>query len=222
MEDGSRAETPAEGVVSPAAIPGGRRRSEGTQRLEAMSDAVIAIAITLLVLEIHVPEEKGNAELARALMDQWPSYFGFALSFLTIGIVWANHHDMFRNIARVDHLLVVLNLLLLMGVSFIPFSTAVLAEHLEAEDGRLVATILYGSSFLFTAVLLNVIWYYASWNRRLIAPDVSERHIHGRSVRYVVGPLFYGLTLPLAMISPLISLTVYAVVAAIYLIPVGD
>ena len=199
-----------------------RRRSEGTERLEAMSDAVIAIAITLLVLEIHVPEETGNAELARALIDQWPSYFGFALSFLTIGIVWANHHHMFRDIARVDHVLVVLNLLLMMGISFIPFTTAVLAGHLEAEDGRLVATILYGSSFLFTAVLLNVIWHYASWKRRLIAPDVSERHIHGRSVRYVAGPLFYGLTLPLAMISPLISLTVYVVVAAIYLIPVGD
>jgi uncharacterized membrane protein len=199
-----------------------RRRSEGTERLEAMSDGVIAIAITLLVLEIHVPDEEGNADLARALLEQWPSYFGFALSFLTIGIVWANHHDMFRDFARVDHVLVVLNLLLMMGISFIPFSTAVLAGHLEAEDGRLVATILYGSSFLFTAVLLNVIWHYASWNRRLIAPDVSERHIHGRSVRYVIGPVFYGLTLPLAMLSPLISLTVYAVVAAIYLMPVGD
>jgi uncharacterized membrane protein len=199
-----------------------RRRAEGTERLEAMSDGVIAIAITLLVLEIHVPAERGNADLARALLEQWPSYFGFALSFLTIGIVWANHHDMFRDFARVDHVLVVLNLLLMMGISFIPFSTAVLAGHLEAEDGRLVATILYGSSFLFTAVLLNVIWHYASWNRRLMAPDVSERHIHGRSVRYVIGPLFYGLTLPLAMLSPLISLTVYAVVAAIYLIPVGD
>jgi len=209
-------------MLSPAVIQEEGRRSEGTQRLEAMSDAVIAIAITLLVLEIHVPEEKGNEALARALAEQWPSYFGFALSFLTIGVVWANHHHMFQDIARVDHLLVVLNLLLMMTVSFIPFSTAVLAGHLEAEDGRLVATVLYGGNFLVTALVLNVLWHYASWNRRLIAPDVSDRHIHGRSVRYVAGPLFYGLTLPLALVSPLASLTVYVVVAAIYLIPVGD
>jgi uncharacterized membrane protein len=197
-------------------------KSPSTARLEAVSDGVIAIAITLLVLEIHVPEAEGNRELLEALGHEWPSYFGFALSFITIGIMWVNHHHMFQDIERVDHILLVLNLLLLMGISFVPFSTAVLAQNLETDDGRFVATLLYGSSFLFTAILFNAMWRYASWDRRLLRPDLSERHIQQRSTRYLFGPLFYGLTLPIAIASPLASLAVYVVMAALYLLPVED
>jgi uncharacterized membrane protein len=197
-------------------------QSAGTQRLEAISDGVIAIAITLLVLEIHVPEEKGNAELLRALADQWPSYFGFALSFITIGIMWANHHHMFHDIQRVDHTLVVLNLMLLMSISFVPFSTAVLTTHLEEEEGRFVATLLYGGTFLFTAVLFNVLWYYASWDRRLLMPTVSDTRIRKRKTRYIFGPVLYGLALPLAIVSPFAALGTYVFLAAMFLLPIEE
>jgi uncharacterized membrane protein len=116
----------------------------------------------------------------------------------------------------------VLNLMLLMGVSFVPFSTAVLATHLEAQEGRFVATLVYGGTFLFTAVFFNAIWHYAAWNRRLLFPKVSDTRIRKRSIRYIFGPVFYGLTLPVAIVSPLAALGTYVFLAAIYLLPIEE
>jgi uncharacterized membrane protein len=110
----------------------------GTTRLEAFSDGVFAIAITLLVLEIRLPDEHRIEELgglAQALLGLWPSYAGYVISFVTIGIMWANHHNVIRMMARVDHGLMVWNLLLLMAISFTPFSTAVMAEHCRMPGG---------------------------------------------------------------------------------------
>jgi uncharacterized membrane protein len=194
--------------------------NSGPARLEAISDGVISIAITLLVLEIEVPSEKGNSDLLRALANQWPSYFGYALSFITVGILWANHHQMFQDIDHVDDVMLVLNLLLLMGISFIPFTTGVLAEHLETQDGRFVATLFYGGCFLFTAVLFNVMWHYAAWKRRLLRTEVTDKRIHRRTIRFIFGPIFYGVTLPLAIVSPLVSLAVYVLLAVVYLAPI--
>ncbi|CAA9522669.1 MAG: hypothetical protein AVDCRST_MAG73-266, partial [uncultured Thermomicrobiales bacterium] len=103
-----------------------------TVRLETFSDGVIAIAITLLVIEIHVPELDGDyaaADLWRGLRDLWPSYLGYLLSFVIIGILWANHHNVFRMIGRTDHWLIVINTLFLLCVGFLPFTTALLAEY---------------------------------------------------------------------------------------------
>ena len=98
-----------------------------TSRLEAFSDGVFAIAVTLLVLEIGVPHVGEGESLGEALRHLWPSYFGFAVSFLTIGVMWINHHAMFKDIDRQDHTLLVLNLVLMMTISFLPFPTAVVA-----------------------------------------------------------------------------------------------
>ena len=99
-------------------------------RIEAFSDGVFAIAITLLVIEIGVPHIQGEGTtLSHALLEQWPSYLGYAISFLQIGVIWANHHNRFRFIARSDHILLFLNILFLMCVAFIPFPTALLAEY---------------------------------------------------------------------------------------------
>lgn len=127
-----------------------------TGRVEAFSDGVFAIAITLLIIEIGVPHVEGEEGLAHALRQLWPSYFGFALSFVTIGIIWMNHHGMFKDIERVDHSMMVLNLLLLMCVSFIPFPTAVLAEYMRNDDNALAATLAYGGTFTLTAIITNV------------------------------------------------------------------
>ncbi len=105
----------------------------GPERLEAFSDGVFAIAITLLVLEIRVPSAAQLAspgELLGALGALWPSYLGYALSFVAVGIMWANHHNLFRHIAFVDHGLILANLFLLLGVGFVPFPTALLAATL--------------------------------------------------------------------------------------------
>src|SRR5687767_6469693 len=104
-----------------------------TDRLEAFSDGVIAIAITLLVLEVRVPHPEPGETLWQALGNLWPSYVGYALSFLIIGIIWANHHDIFNHIGSVDRTFVLINTLFLMTVSFIPFPTALLSEYLTHE-----------------------------------------------------------------------------------------
>ena len=193
-----------------------------TVRLETFCDAVIAIVITLLVLEIHVPVAESDSDLVTQLGHQWPSYFGFALSFVTIGIMWVNHHHMFHDIERVDHVFLILNLLLLLSLSFIPFSTAVLAQNLENADTRFVATLLYGGCFVATAILFNAVWNYAAIGRRLLRPDVSDTRIRRRTTRYLFGPVLYGATLPLGLVTPIAALTVYVVLALLYLLPIDD
>jgi TMEM175 potassium channel family protein len=193
-----------------------------TARLEAFSDGVFAIAITLLVLEIAVPHISRDQSLARSLGQEWPSFFGFGLSFITIGIMWINHHSMLKEIERVDHLLLVLNLLLLMGISFVPFPTAVLAEYLKESDHRLVATLLYGGTFCAIAVVWNAMWFYAAAGRRLIDRHVSDEVIRRRKVVNLYGPALYGIGIPLAFIDPWITLAIYVILDLSYLRPIGD
>ena len=108
-----------------------------TSRVEAFSDGVLAIAITLLVLEIRPPDVPSGSTLAKELLHLWPKYAVFAVSFITIGIMWVNHHALFQGIASVDRSLLFVNLLLLMAISFVPFPTAVLGDYLRiALDPR--------------------------------------------------------------------------------------
>jgi uncharacterized membrane protein len=192
-----------------------------TTRLEAFSDGVFAIAITLLVLEIAVPHVTDES-LARELGDEWPSFFGFGLSFITIGIMWMNHHALFRDIERVDHVLLVLNLLLLLGVSFVPFATALLAENLEESDPRRVATLVYAGTFTTTATLFNAIWLYASRGNRLIDRHTSTARVRARTMRYLPGPFLYAAGLPLAFVMPWLTLGLYVILAALYLLPLQE
>ena len=169
-----------------------------------------------------MPHATDGHDLAEELLKEWPSFFGFALSFIVIGIIWLNHHTMFKDIERADHTLHVLNLLVLMSVSFVPFPTAVLADHLKDDDGRLVATLLYGGSFTIIAIVFNATWLYASRGRRLLDDHVSDARIRSRTVRSLLGPLFYGLSLPLAFITPWISVGIYTVLALLYLVPLNE
>ena len=145
-----------------------------TFRLEAFADAVFAIAITLLVIEIHLPPHEEVMRLggvAAALASLWPSYVGYAISFIVIGIMWANHHNLMKLVARVDHGFLTLTLLLLMCVAFLPFPTAVMAEHLVDPDPheRAVAVAFYCGCFTVTAIFYFLMWLHAARGRRLIA-----------------------------------------------------
>jgi uncharacterized membrane protein len=193
-----------------------------TARLEAFSDGVFAIAITLLVLEIGVPHVGAGQSLAEALRHLWPSYFGYAVSFITIGVMWANHHAMFKDIDRQNHLLVVLNLFLLMTISFLPFSTAVLAAYMRDGDQRLVATLTYGVTLTVIAVAFQFLWLYASTGRRLIDEHVSDARVRSRTVRYLPGFIAYCVAMPLAFASPWISLAIYGLLALFFLAPMPD
>ena len=193
-----------------------------TQRLEAFSDGVFAIAITLLILEIGVPHVDGEKSLTHELLQLWPSYVGYAISFLTIGIMWINHHYMFKDIVRVDHTLLVLNLLLLLGVAFVPFPTAVVAEYLRSGEHQVEAALVYGSTFVVIAVFFDSLWLYASRGLRLIDEHVSEARVRSRTLRYLPGPLLYAAALPFALITPWISLGIYAGLAAFWLLPLSE
>ena len=114
-----------------------RREPYSTQRLEAFSDGVFAIAITLLILDVRVPRDlPETTRLIDALLANWPSYFAFLTSFATIGIMWVNHHRLFGCIARADHGLLIWNGLLLLGITFVPFPTALIAEYIGHPDER--------------------------------------------------------------------------------------
>jgi uncharacterized membrane protein len=192
-----------------------------TFRLEAFSDGVIAIAITLLVLEVHVPSLGSTDEglhLWSALADLWPSYLGYALSFVIIGIIWANHHDIFQHIGRVDRTMVLLNLLFLMTVSFLPFPTALLAEYL-GHEGERAATIVYSGWLLAMALAYNLVWRYASTNGRLLAPDADPAAVATITKRFNFGPPTYLIAFIAAFIYPPASLAILAFLAVLYILP---
>src|SRR5918998_422535 len=141
-------------------------RDNDTGRIEAFSDGVFAIAITLLVIEIGVPHvEDARTTLFGALIEQWPSYLAYVISFLQIGVIWANHHNRFRFIARSDHVLLFLNILFLMCVAFIPFPTALLAEYLQGTE-RTTAGAVYAGTLAVTAVFFTLLF---------VLPEPGER-----------------------------------------------
>jgi uncharacterized membrane protein len=189
-----------------------------TARLEAFSDGVFAIAITLLILEIKVPgSDTGN--LAAELLRQWPSYLSFFVSFAFIGVMWINHHRLFTHIKKSDDLLLIINLALMFGVIVIPFTTSVLAAHLGHAGAR-TAVILYDSAYLGIAVFFNLLWRYAaSRDGHLLAAD-ADREIAGKlTQQYNYGPLAYAIAIALAWVSIEASLLINLVLAFFFAIP---
>jgi uncharacterized membrane protein len=192
-----------------------------TTRLEAFSDGVFAIAITLLILEVRLPAANGDS-LSHRLTEAWPGYLAFVLSFLIIGIMWANHHANFYMIDRTTHGLVVANLLLLLSVSFVPFPTKILAEELRhAGSDQTAAAVFYSASFVVTAVFFNVMWRIAATGNRLIRPG-SEAAAAVVTRRYRFGvPSYLAATLAAVWSVPL-SLAIHGGLALLYLLPQRD
>lgn len=192
--------------------------STETARVEAFSDGVYAIAITLLILEIKIPQP-GPVPLSIQLLRQWPSYVSFVISFAFIGIMWINHHRMFTHIKRCDNGLLILNLLLLLGVCAVPFPTSVLAAHL-GQPGQRTATLLYNGTYVFVAVIFNLLWRYASSPRRhLLAHDVNADMVARISRQYAFGPLPYLICFALAFISVSASLILNGALACFFALP---
>lgn len=192
-----------------------------TNRLETFSDAVIAIAITLLVLEIHVPEldaVSSTADLWGALRDLWPEYLGYLISFLTIGIMWANHHEILKLIARTDHYLVLINTLFLLCIGFLPFPTALLSRFLGHPRER-AAIVVYSGFFLATALSYFLLWWYPSRSGGLLEPDASPRAVQTITARFRLGPPSYLLAFGLAFVNTTASLLVLLGLALLYLLP---
>ena len=192
-----------------------------TRRLEAFSDGVFAIAITLLVLELGVPEGAGE-RLAHELAQQWPSYFAYVVSFLVIGIIWINHHAVMDHLGRADRPLLAFNLLLLLWVSLIPWPTRLVAEYMrDGGEPERVAALVYAGTMTAMGVTFGVLWTYASRGRRLIGTDLSDSEIRRRTRRFTVGAPIYAASIVVALFSAPASLLVIAALAVYYALPQG-
>jgi uncharacterized membrane protein len=180
-----------------------------TTRLETFADGVFAIAATLLVLEIQLPGD----DIGQGLLDLWPSYFAYALSFLSIGIMWVNHHVVLSFTREADRIFLFINLFLLMAIAFVPFPTAVFAEHIR-EEGAREGALAYGLTFVVIAVFFQLFWQYAS--RRLLRPDADRREVSGINRSYLPGVPLYVIATLVALVSPTASLVIFAAIALVY------
>ena len=186
--------------ASKSADPNVYTDETGLERLIFFSDAVFAIAITLLALEIRLPtlpEEITNAELLAALGHILPKYLSFIISFLVIGSYWIVHHRAFRRIRRYDGSLLLLNLLLLMGVSFIPFPTAVIGEH-----ANLVGTVFYAATMVIVGLLMAGVWLYAYAGGRLVEQPLDRSQFRSSLRRVLTPPVIFLLSIALAFWDP--------------------
>ncbi|HEX2915546.1 MAG TPA: TMEM175 family protein [Chloroflexia bacterium] len=196
--------------------------SKETGRLEAFSDGVFAIAITLLVLEIKIPQDlPENQHLGDALLKEWPTYLAFVTSFFTILVMWINHHRLFTHIKRSDNTLLFLNGLLLLGVTFVPFPTALVADYLEKSD-EVVALMVYSGTYIFLAVFFNLLWRYAAYKNRLLARNANQSEVQGITKAYNFGPALYLICFIAAPISPVFSLVIALGLAIFFALPVRD
>jgi uncharacterized membrane protein len=187
-----------------------------TDRLEAFSDGVFAVAITVLVVSIAVPEVHAGG-LQRALLNQWPSFASYFVSFLIIGIIWVNHHTVFQRIVRVDRTLLFLNLLLLVWVVLIPYPTNLLARYLASGgfDAN-VAAIAYSVTMFFMAVSFALIWAYAVRTEGLLDKRLDRAAARASVPRFAGGTLIYVITILVAAVNAVACLVLHALLALYY------
>ena len=187
--------------------------SSTTERLEAFSDGVLAIAITLLVLDLKVPHT-GQGDLLHALWRQWPSYAAFFISFIVIGIMWVSHHSMFERISTVDRRLLFLNLLLLLGIAFLPFPTSLLASYIrDGGQNASISAAIYSATMCIIGIVFFFMWVHLERRPHLLVEGITVEQIRRAETRGLVGPIVYGLTIGIAFISPWACFVVYGLIA---------
>jgi uncharacterized membrane protein len=187
-------------------------------RLEAFSDGVFAVAITLLALDLTVAGPEGDGSLTHQLHDKWPAFLAYLISFFMIGIVWVNHHALVRSIIKVNRTLLFLNLVLLLFVVLIPFSTALVADYFSRHNwDTQVAMMIYGGVFLGMSAGFGTIFEWTLHGQRVYQPVPPERHWRAR-VRFVGGGLIYAVAILLALFSDVASFVLIAAVAVYYIV----
>ncbi|MEU0504526.1 TMEM175 family protein [Nocardia sp. NPDC005998] len=188
-------------------------------RVVAFSDAVIAIAVTLLVLEIRVPED--TQHLLHGLATLWPSYLAYVITFMLIGQIWVNHHVMFDHIRRVDRVVLFLNTVLLMDIAFLPFAASVLAHAFHDGHGQRTAVVFHGLTFELAAILFNIIWDYARRNHRLLAATIDPVGARAIAWRFRLALAWIATGILLGVVLPVLGLAVIAAFIPFYWLPIS-
>ncbi|MCR8644306.1 TMEM175 family protein [Paenibacillus sp. N1-5-1-14] len=186
------------------------------QRIEAFSDGVFAIVITLLILEIKVPslpEHVSSSDLFTKLFTLGPKLLSYVLSFLVIGVYWIAHHFTFHQIRRADRQLLIFNLLFLMSISFIPFPAALLGEYPHTQT----AVMVYGFALLMTGITFNLIWWHASRNHRLIDSQTPLHVIRNSWKGRFVPLICYLIGMGLSFVHVYLTIAIYIIVPLYYL-----
>jgi uncharacterized membrane protein len=183
-------------------------------RVEAFSDGVFAIAITLLVLTIAQPSD--YSQLARQLLERWPSLAAYVVSFLVIGIMWLNHHTVFSYVLRIDRGFFYRNLVLLMTVVFIPYPTEVFGEALRTGAGERTAAVFYSIVMTVNGLAWAALWLHASIGRRLLNDELPEEQRRSSTILFVAGAGVYLVSIGIAFINPYLCLAFHGALAVYY------
>jgi uncharacterized membrane protein len=195
------------------------RRTRSKQRLEALSDGVFAVAITLLVLDLTVPvTAHSDRHLLNAVGDQWPGYLGYVVSFSTVGALWLGHNAITDYLDRADTTILRLNLLVLLFVSFLPFPTRLVADYVTKSGAERVAVTIYGVTLLVSAAVLSLLWRYAI-HSNLIRPDVNDEEISLLAKRLSPGLAGYVVLVIVGLFLPVVAVVGYLLIALYLLIP---
>jgi uncharacterized membrane protein len=194
-----------------------------TNRLEAFSDGVIAVAITLLVLDITVPAPSKTPHLAHALGQNWPHYFAYVVSFATIGIIWINHHAMIARLRETDHTILLLNNALLLTIAVLPFATSLMATYLKEGHGQSLAAAIYSGLFLLMSVSFMALNRYILIAKadlmREPLPEAERRRLFARGV---TGSIPYAVATALAPVSAYVTVIICGAIAVFYALPVAS
>ncbi|MFZ1462106.1 MAG: TMEM175 family protein [Ignavibacteria bacterium] len=191
--------------------------THGTNRMEAFSDGVFAIVVTLLVLELRVPvlpENFSTQDVLKELLRLFPKFFSFAMSFVIVAIFWVNHHQFFHSLEKTDRAMLWYNNLLLFWLSFVPFPTAFIGEH----PVSMIPVMLYGAVLFFAGVSFNLMLRHAV-KAKLFLKSVSDEVLNQSVKRGVIGPVVYFVSIISAFISVYVSLSIFLLVPVIYFIP---
>jgi uncharacterized membrane protein len=188
-----------------------------TARLETFADGIFAIAATLLILNVDAQVSEDVHDLGAQLLHIWPSYLAYAASFVTIGIMWLNHHTIMSQVERVDRRFLVANIGLLMCIAFFPFTTRLVAEHVRGS-GAEAAALAYGFTGVATAIMFDITWFYAALGRRLLRHDADPAVVSGISRTYIPGPWIYLAATLVAFASPVTSIILFGTIALFYVL----
>jgi uncharacterized membrane protein len=188
-----------------------------TGRVEAFADGVFAIAATLLILNVDAQIADDVPNLGEKLLHIWPSYLAYAVSFVTIGIMWINHHTVMSQLGKVDRRFLVATVGLLMCIAFVPFPTRLAAENIRGDNAE-PAALAYGFTMVATAIMFNITWFYASRGKRLLRTDADPAVVSGLSRAYLPGPWIYLAATLIAFASPVASVIVFLALALFYVV----